>query len=115
MTDILFYYIAFKLGQATWSQRFTIVLAGDQVVVRDVILFKRRVLQFADIKGFSLMEYPTRWVNGRSIVLYLTDGAMIEFPQFLFFNFRKLDMALEESGINFFGVESREWRWKKLE
>jgi hypothetical protein len=113
--NILFYYVAFKLGQAAWSQRFTIALTGDKVIVRDVLLFKRRILQFGDIKGFSLMEYPTRWVKGRSIILYLTDGGMIEFPQFLFLNFRKLDIALEESGINFFGVESREWRWKKLE
>jgi hypothetical protein len=68
MADIVFYYVAFKLGQAAWSQRFTIVLAGDKAIVRDVLFFKRRILQFDDIKGFSLMEYPTRWVKGGIIL-----------------------------------------------
>lgn len=53
------------------------------------------------------MEYPTRWVKGRSIMLYLTEEQKLEFPEFLFLNFRKLDKALEESGLHFFGVESR--------
>jgi hypothetical protein len=112
---IAFCYIAVKLGQAAWHQRFTIRLSGDKIIVRDVFLFRRRVLQLSDIKGFSLMEYPTRWVKGRSIMLYLTEEQKLEFPEFLFLNFRKLDKALEESGLHFFGVESRRWRRKKLE
>jgi len=118
---ILIFYVAFRLGQAAWHQRFTIRLVGDQIIVKDMILFKRRTLRSNDIKGFSLMEYTMGgirlmgWVKGKSIMLYLEDGDKIEFPEFLFMNFTKMDRALEESGLQFFGIESIEWRWKKLE
>ena len=61
------------------------------------------------------MEYPMRGARAKSIILYISEEEKLEFPEFLFLNFKKLDKALEESGLQFFGVESREWRWKKLE
>jgi len=111
----LIVYVAFRLGQASWHQRFNIRIADDHIVVRDVFLFRRRTFQLNEIKGFSLMDYPMRRGRSKSIILYVSEEKKFEFPEFLFLNFRKLDKALEESGLHFFGVESRSWRWKKLE
>jgi hypothetical protein len=108
---IITFYIAFKIIRAIWTERFTLSLAGDGIIIKDLILFKHRTLQKADIKGFSLSEYPLRNNIFKSILFYLGDGTKVEFPQFLFLNFKKLTQALKESGITFFGEEPYVWKW----
>jgi hypothetical protein len=101
----------FKFSRAVWTERFSMVITHDQVMIKDKLFFKSSILRHDEIKGFSLAEYPIRIRGVRSILLYLVDGHKIEFPQFLFFNFKNLAGALEESGIPFLGEEPYIWKW----
>jgi hypothetical protein len=87
------------------------IITHEMVVIKDHLLFRSSALGQAEIKGFSLSEYPIRLKGVQSILLYLINGQKIEFPQFLFLNFRKLTTALEESGIPFLGEEPYIWKW----
>jgi hypothetical protein len=101
----------FKFWQAVWTERFTMTITRDTVIIKDRMFFKSFSLPQSEIKGFSLSEYPIRICGIQSILLYLVNGQKIEFPQFLFFNFKKLAKALEESGISFLGKEPYIWKW----
>lgn len=75
---LLLSFVNFKISRAVWTERFTMRVAADSVIITDLILFKRRVLRSEDIKGFSLSEYPLRGINFKSILLYLDNGQKVE-------------------------------------
>ena len=108
---LLLFYVNFKIGRAIWTERFTMRIEAGSIVITDLFTFKKRVLHGADIKGFSLAEYPLRGLKVKSILLYLVNGQKIEFPQFLFYNFKRLNQALQENGIRFLGEEPFVWKW----
>jgi|GEM_PF-6433957 len=101
----------FKFWRAVWTERYNMVIADNQVTIKDQLLFRSFVLRNDEIKGFSLSEYPIRISGIKSILLYLINGEKIEFPQFLIFNFKKLTRALEKSGVPFLGEEPYIWKW----
>lgn len=107
----LLLFINVKIIRAIWTERFGIRIEPDSLIITDHLLFKRRVLRGDDIKGFSLSEYPLRGMKVKSILLYLSTGEKIEFPQFMFFNFKSLAPSLQESGITFLGEEPYIWKW----
>ena len=107
---VLVSLICFKLWRAIWTERFNLALLDGQVIIKDKLLFRSTILLPEDIKGYSLSEYPIRF-KVRSILFYLNNGKKIEFPQFLFFNFKKLIKALEPHGIKFLGEEGYYWKW----
>jgi hypothetical protein len=108
---VLLFYINFKFLRAIWTERFGIRFETGSLIITDHLLLKRRVLRGDDIKGFSLSEYPLRGMKVKSILLYLSSGKKVEFPQFLFFNFKSLSPSLQESGITFLGEEPYIWKW----
>jgi len=108
---LLLFYFNFKIGRAIWTERFTMRIEEGRIIVTDLFTFRKRVFQAADIKGFSLSEYPLRGLKVKSILLYLDNGQKIEFPQFLFFNFKRLTQALQENGFKFLGEEPYVWKW----
>ena len=107
----VFSIITFKFWRAIWTERFGLIITSDGVIVKDHLLFRSAALRQEEIKGFSLSEYPVRLKGVHSILFYLVNGQKIEFPQFLFLNFKKLTTALEESGITFLGEEPYIWKW----
>jgi hypothetical protein len=113
MVAFVFVYslITFKFWRAVLTERFSMVITHDQVIIKDHLLFRTSVLRSEEIKGFSLSEYPIRISGIQSILLYLVNGQKIEFPQFLFFNFKKLSRSLRECGIPFLGEEPYRWKW----
>jgi hypothetical protein len=108
---LLLLFVNAKLIRAIWTERFGIRIERDTLIMSDHLRFKRLVLQRAEIKGFSLSEYPLRGLSVKSVLLYLSNGKKIELPQFLFFNFKQLAPALEESGVKFLGQEPYIWKW----
>jgi hypothetical protein len=108
---LLLLFVNVKFIRATWTERFGIRIDRNSLIITDHLRFKRQVLQRADIKGFSLSEYPLRGLSVKSILLYLSNGEKIELPQFLFFNFKQLAPALEQSGVKFLGQEPYIWKW----
>lgn len=109
--SLLCAYMNFKLIRAIYRERFTMKIEAGTLFVTDVLRFKKRALAAADIKGFSLSEYPLRGFKFKSILVYLKNGEKLEFPQFLFLNFRKLAQCLEQNGIRFLGNEPYVWKW----
>ena len=107
----VFSIITVKFWRAIWTERFGLIITPDGVIVKDHLLFRSFTLRHGEIKGFSLSEYPVKIKGIQSILLYRVNGRKIEFPQFLFLNFRKITKALEESGISFLGEEPYIWKW----
>lgn len=107
----VFSLFTFKLWRAVWTERFSMHINPGQVIIKDHLLFRSFALRTDEIKGFSLSEYPIRISGVQSILLYLINGEKIEFPQFLFFNFKKLAKGLEQDGVPFLGKEPYIWKW----
>jgi hypothetical protein len=108
---LLLLFVNVKFIRAVWTERFGLRIERDSLIITDHLRCKRQTLQRADIKGFSLSEYPLRGLSVKSILLYLSSGKKIELPQFLFFNFKQLPPALEQNGIKFLGKEPYSWKW----
>jgi hypothetical protein len=105
MAAFLFVFglFTFKFWRAIWTERFGMIITRDEVIIKDHLCFKTSILRPDEIKGFRLSQYPIRIKGVKSIFLCLKDGRKIEFPQFLFLNFKKMAAALEECGIAFLG------------
>lgn len=110
---LLFGYLIIVLGKSTLTQRYNISITNRQAVLHDIILGRHIALD-EKFKGFSLSSYGDRRAiyDFKTLIFYFSNGKKIEFPQFLYTNFKAIMPSLTEHSIKFLGQEP--YKWKNL-
>jgi hypothetical protein len=109
----LFMYLLYSFGKSIWMQRFAIIIEDGTVRLKDIIL-QKSILLDDSFKGYSYSSYGDGRAayNFKTLLFYFNDGQIIEFPEFLFSNFKYISEALINAKVNFLGNEP--YRWKNL-
>ena len=113
----IFSYLLLMLGFAIWQHRFILIVRNGEVFLKDIILNRFEVTG-DNIMGYSTSKYGNRGAyNGpisdfKTLLIYFKDGRVIEFPQFLYANFKLIPEILNASGIKYLGNEP--FKWKNL-
>jgi hypothetical protein len=109
----LILYILYNFWRSFWMQRFIITIEDKNIYLKDILL-RKLILLDNSFKGYSYSSYgDSRAVyDFKTLLFYFNDGRIIEFPQFLFTNFKKIHEALLQAKVNFLGNEP--YRWKNL-
>jgi hypothetical protein len=109
----LFGYLTFVLGKSTLTQRYNVVIEDGQVLLRDNLVGKHNRLD-ENFRGFSLSNYGDRRAiyEFKTLIFYFQSGRKIEFPQFLYSNFKHILPSLTAHSVHYFGQEP--YRWKNL-
>ncbi len=92
-------------------ERNNLFLEEKDIILKDAVNSKEKRIPKNKVKGFSTTTYNTRAWNFKSLILYLANGDKIEFPQFLYWNFKDFKVALEENNIQYLGHEPYRWKW----
>jgi hypothetical protein len=69
------------------------------------LLGRLRRFDFADIRGYSTLEYPTSGRVRKSVVIYLHQGRTFELSEHVVYDVSKLDSWLEIHDVHYFGAE----------
>lgn len=110
---ILFAYLFFMLGMPLFTQRYNLIIQNGQVTLHD-IFFGKHIKIDQSFKGFSLSNYSNRGLGSfvKTLIFYFHSGQKIEFPQFLYLNFKDIQPSLIDNSITYLGEEP--FKWKNL-
>ena len=105
------FYIVYMVGYPFLTQRFKLVIEDGKVYIKDVI-FNRVLPLDASFKGYTNSEYGSSRaiVKFETLIFYLSDGRIIEFPQMLYRNFKSIKKSLEDNDIRSLGYEPFIWK-----
>lgn len=101
---LLFTYLSISVGSSLLTQRFNLIIKDKKTSVTD------------NIKGFSISAYSTitatKSIAGyfRTTIIYFKTGEVIEFPQFLYWNYKFIALALDDNNVDFLGREPFIWK-----
>lgn len=86
-----------------------VVIESGKMFLKDC--FSKRTILLTDdnVRGYSLSKYG-QGLSFKTLLLYLSNGEIIEFPQFFYTNFKDIPKALEIYGFYYFGFEKYKWR-----
>ena len=104
-------FLPYRLTKLLLTERSNIILQGGQLILNDAITSKDNSIDKSDLKGFSTSIYQTKAWDFKTIILYLNNGDKLEFPQFLYWNFKEIKPTLEDNGIIYLGDEPYRWKW----
>jgi hypothetical protein len=108
---MLFGFLIYHYGRVLWTQRFNIIIQNKKVYLKDV--FSRKEINLDNsFKGYSYSSYGSNraFKDFKTLLFYFNNGRIIEFPQFLYTNFKDIREALYEAGIKFLGHEPYIWK-----
>ena len=108
---LLFAFLLYNYGKTILTQRFILLIKNESVYLKDVLFHKTTLLDDS-FKGYSYSSYGDGSAvrNFKTLLFYFTDGRIIEFPQFLFTNFKHIHGALSDAKVNFLGDEPYIWK-----
>jgi hypothetical protein len=103
--------LTFRFGKLLKTQRNNLIIKDKKIIIQDTIFKTEKVYELNEIKGFSLSKYPTKIWNFKEIIIYVKNGDKIEFPQFLYLNFKDFKTSFENYGLAFLGFEEYSWKF----
>jgi hypothetical protein len=108
---LLFTYLLYIFGKSFLTQRFIIVIKNETVCLKDII-FRKSISLDDSFKGYSYSSYgdSSAFKDYKTLLFYFHDGRIIEFPQFLFTNFKHIHEALLNAKMIFLGNEPYIWK-----
>ena len=104
-------FFVYRFAKLLLTERMNIFLGSGQMILKDALTSAINDFDKKDIKGFSSSIYQTKIWNFKTIILYFTDETKMEFPQFLYWNFKEIKSALESNNITYLGEEPYRWKW----
>ena len=106
-----FLYLILVFGKSAWMQRFNIIIEGNNAYLKD-FLFKSSIQLDSNFKGYSYSSYGDRRAlyNFKTLIFYFDYGRIIEFPQFLYLNFKRIHSSLSDMKVTFLCDEPYKWR-----
>jgi len=104
-------FLPYRFGKLLLKERSNIILENGQLILKDAITSKERYLEKTDLNGFSTTIYQTKAWNFKSIIFYFSNGDKLEFPQFLYWNFKDIKETLVENNVKYLGHEPYRWKW----
>ncbi|NTS44019.1 hypothetical protein HRG84_24280 [Flavisolibacter sp. BT320] len=104
-------FLPYRFGKILLKERNDIIIQDGKLTLEDAITRKQRHIDKNQLLGFSTTVYETKAWNFKSMIFYFTDGDKIEFPQFLYWNFKDIKQMLIDNDIKYFGHEPYRWKW----
>ncbi|KIO51134.1 hypothetical protein IW18_19165 [Flavobacterium hibernum] len=108
--NIIMIYLTYHFAILIIKQSYNFKIEENSIFKISILSGRKELLKTNQIKGFSISEYPIKIWNFKSIILYLANGKKIELPQFLYFNFNKIENELIENSITKLGHEKHKWK-----
>jgi hypothetical protein len=102
---ILLIYLPYRFAKLIITQRNVIILQNGLLFLMDAITGKEVCFELTEIKGYSTSVYIIQIRNFETIFLHFHNGKKIEFPQFLYWNFKDIKPAFEAYSIPYLGVD----------
>lgn len=112
MVSIILGFFIYYFCRIVYKQRFQLIYSETGLAFFDFI-FRKEINAVENVKGFSLSMYGNRGIYRytKTIIFYCSSGDKIEFPQFLYWNFKEIVHFLEqEKLIPFLGEEPYHWK-----
>lgn len=107
----LAFYFPYHLAKLLLTQRKNIVFQSGQLILKDAVSFTEILIDKSNLKGFSTSICQTNVWGFKTIIFYFVNGGKMEFPQFLYWNFKDIKPALEDNKISYLGHEPYRWKW----
>lgn len=104
-------YLPYRCIRALLKQRNNIMFKDGKIFLRDALAQKEIFIEKPTLKGFSTSIYSTNIWSFKTIIFYFNNGDKLEFPQFIYWNFKDLKPKLIENGISYLGDEPYRWKW----
>ena len=104
-------FFVYRFVKLLLTERMNILLENDQLILKDALTSALKNFDKKEIKGFSSSIYQTKIWNFKAIIIYFTNETKIEFPQFLYWNFKEIKSELESNDITYLGEEPYRWKW----
>ena len=104
-------FLPYRFIKILLTERNNIIIRNHQLFLIDSITSEERFVNKSDIKGFSTSVYQTNAWDFKTIIFYFSDGKKIEFPQFLYWNFKEIEQQLIDNRILYLGHEPYRWKW----
>ena len=111
----LFTYLSISIGYSLMTQRFNLIIKDKKIFLKDIFLMKTTSVT-DNIKGYSISAYSTitatKSIAGyfRTTIIYFKTGEVIEFPQFLYWNYKFIALVLDDNNVEFLGRETFIWK-----
>ena len=103
-------YLTYYFAKIIFNQSYNFKIEENNIFKISILSGKKELLKTNEIKGFSTSEYPLKIWTFKSIILYLENGKKIELPQFLYFNFGKIEDEFIKNSIRNLGHEKHKWK-----
>jgi hypothetical protein len=98
-------YVPYRFAKLLITQRNDLILQNNLVFLMDAITGKEVCFDLSEIKGYSTSIYKINIRDFETIFLHLNTGKKIEFPQFLYWNFKDIRPAIEAYSIPYLGFD----------
>lgn len=109
--NFILLYLTYHFIVIIYKQSYNFEIEERKIFKIYIFSGKKELLKTDQIKGFSTSIYPVKVWNFKSIILYLKNGKKLEMPQFLYFNFNKIENKLIENSVTKLGHEKYKWKF----
>jgi len=108
---ILFTFVLYVFGRSVLTQRFILRIENKVAYLKDIFT-KKEISLDGTFKGYSYSSYgdSKAFHDFKTLLFYFHDGRIIEFPQFLYKNFKHIHSALNDAEVHFLGNEPYIWK-----
>lgn len=105
----LFGYFSLMCGHMTLLLRNGLIIQKNRIVLINHLSFQKTDITDL-IKGYSRTDFGKYSTSKNTILLYLSDGRIINLPKFMYLNFGDIEPILIDNKVKFLGEEPFEWK-----
>ena len=95
----LLLYLPYQFGKPLFTQRNNLIFEGGDLKIIDVLTKDVTKFRKHEITGFYTDKQSTGIYDFKTIILVFKKRPDIKLPQFLYWNFKDIQSALESNGI----------------
>ncbi len=94
-------FLIFHFIRVIITERYVLRFDNYSLILKDLFRNIETNINTADIKGYSTSIIPTRFWDFKETIVYLVNGDKLLFPQFLYWNYKTINISLNECGVKY--------------